>query len=796
MVRRPLLWMLASFILGSLLYQVPMMIGLLAGILGMVLLFLFLIRVSKNRHDIVLLCMPVFFFLGSFLMANQQQPGPMDSYLDGKESVSVSLAGTIHSIQSSANSYKILLEQVQYEETALHSTYVLIYTKEVSGLSIGNMVKVRGELSHFRSPSNQYQFDEASYYKIQNVDYRMYASEISRLKEKRNYLRDGLYRLRVRFLAVFTSIEDEAAGQSLCAMLLGEKALLEEETKELYQVGGIAHIISISGLHVALLGMAVFTLIQKLIGVKAGVVSSIFFIFCYGILTNFSVSSNRAVIMLMLLLAAKLVGKTYDLLSAVSLSALMILFREPMQVYQCGFLLSYGAILGIAVINPCLMAIVDEERLEHGSNWEEKRYSKREKQVRKKFLQLRYYLVKTVALQCAVFLATVPVLLWFYYKIATYAFFLNLLVLPLMAYVVAFGVVGAVAGSLSLAAGKLVLLPAIWIIRFYLMLCNIAKTLPFHYLVPGKPKVWMLAAYGALLLAGGILLYRKYRSGLLFLLFGLALFFLPGSQKDLLITSIDVGQGDCYIVQTPSNHVYMIDGGSTSEDKVGQYRILPYLQGSGITKMQYIFVSHADKDHISGIEELLEAVKKGEFSIGRLLLARTSFQDDNFDSLVAKAAECGVSVGYMECGGNVTDSELVFTCLHPTYDYMPSEANDYSLVLSLTYREFSMLFMGDLTSEAEGELFRNNELMQYDVLKVAHHGSKYSSSKELLEALSPKVALISCGAGNHYGHPHEELLDRLVEKSVRTFITKDSGMITVTTDGDQIVVNEFLAAAG
>ena len=780
MVRRPLLWFLGSFVLGSLLYQVPMVVFLLGGGILLLLISLFLIRQSKNRHDMVLLCMPIFFFLGNLLMQNGQLAGPMDSILIGEEPLVVTVTGQIRSIQSSKKSYKILLEQVQYEETEDTSACILIYTEEVSGLSIGNEIEATGELSRFPRATNAYQFDQAAYYKMQNIDYRLYASNIQKRGEKVSFFAEHLYRLRRRCLQVFDTIADEEVASSLSAMVLGEKSLLESDTKEIYQVGGIAHIISISGLHIALLGMSLFSLLQRSIGLKVAVVATILFVIAYGILTNFSVSTNRAVLMLVLLLVAKLVGRTYDLLSAVALSGLFILIREPMQVYQAGFLFSYGAVLGISVVYPCMMGVVDEEWLKNGRIWKEEQAGFIRGQLYKKVRHLRYRTVRTLLMQAAIFFTTLPAVAWFYYKTPLYSFFVNLLVLPFVSLIILFGLLGAMVGMISLPLGQLLLVPAILILQLDLKLCRFIGTLPAHYVVLGKPQMGTAVLYMVLLIVACVLMVRKYRSGMLCLAAAVCLLGMPRPRTGLTITSLDVGQGDCYLLQAPEG-TYLMDAGSTTEKEVGKYRILPYLYGSGITTIDLVFASHGDEDHVSGIYELLTAVSHKELRIGKLVLPDTRYQDASLQKLAKAGKEAGVEVVCMEQGWMVQDGELAITCLHPAREYVASDANGYSLVLSLRYGAFSMLFTGDLTSEAEKALLEEG-LSKHDVLKVAHHGSKYSSSKAFLERVAPSDALISSGRKNRYGHPHKEAVERLKEVGSRIWNTKEGGMLTIQVE--------------
>jgi competence protein ComEC len=234
--------------------------------------------------------------------------------------------------------------------------------------------------------------------------------------------------------------------------------------------------------------------------------------------------------------------------------------------------------------------------------------------------------------------------------------------------------------------------------------------------------------------------------------------------------------------------------------QVGKYRIVPFLKSKGVDRLDYVIITHLDQDHISGLVEIIE---EDLFLINCLVLPYLKEKEEKYLDLEEMAAAKNIRLQYITEGNSIHEGPLSINCLHPSIDFVGSTANSYSTVLSVNYGEFDMLLTGDLEDEGERLLIQGFKEGSYrrkwgispavdiEVLKVAHHGSKYSTSEELLELLKPEISLISCSRDNWYGHPHPELLDRLVEAGSTDLITYESGAITITTDGEKLEIEEY-----
>lgn len=251
----------------------------------------------------------------------------------------------------------------------------------------------------------------------------------------------------------------------------------------------------------------------------------------------------------------------------------------------------------------------------------------------------------------------------------------------------------------------------------------------------------------------------------------------------------------------------MIDGGSTDRKEVGKYSIIPYLKYEGIGSLDKVIITHEDEDHISGILEIMDDMEKGGIRIKQLILPEVAEESrgDNYHEIENRARSLGVPIAYINSGEKFNAGEVSFTCLNPEINMVADGANEYSTVLFMEYPfdnrkkelRFTALFTGDVEGAGQEYLksmIRNNpeKYANVSVLKVAHHGSKYTTDEEFLNLVNPKVALISCGIDNSYGHPHEELLKRLDSIDTKVYRTDQAGGIMVDIDKASLRVNEFL----
>ena len=386
-------------------------------------------------------------------------------------------------------------------------------TGEEASLKIGQQIILEGTFSHFATATNPGEFDVQRYYAAKGIGGRVRKSQILAVGETYSCLRELLYQWRLvlhdRLAEVFPAKE----ASVMQTLLLGEKEELDAEVKALYQKNGIAHILSISGLHITLLGMGVYRLLKRLgLPVRAAAVGGAMLLLMYGVMVGMSVSVSRAIGMYLLQMLGIFVGRTYDMLTGLGLMALLLVLQEPERLCDVSFLMSFGAVLGICILTPVLSGDgrerdADAELEVKGisawpvwlrtvadifgdSAYERNKYREGWRKVAYEGIQRIVSAVKGgFAASVGVILFTLPVQLWFFYEIPVYSVLLNLLVLPFMSVVVAGGILSLIPGLGLVGTVDCLIL---W---WYEWICGRFAQLPGAIWCVGRPEVWQIICY-------------------------------------------------------------------------------------------------------------------------------------------------------------------------------------------------------------------------------------------------------------------------------------------------------------
>lgn len=612
---------------------------------------------------------------------------------------------------------------------------------------LGAVIAVRGVAACFDVPRNHGEFDARLYYKTLGYDLALYSAEV--LAESGVYSRYGefLYGIKRRLEGALEMALDEEDAGIMKAILLGNKSGMAAEAKELYRRSGIYHIFAISGLHITIIGMSLYRFLRKArlpVGVAIGL--SVFVMFSYGRMTGMSASAVRAVIMFAVKLLAGFFHRSYDMLTALALAAVLILMEQPLYILHTGFLLSFSAIVGICFFS------------------------------------------NTV-------LVHLPIFLCVYYEFPIYSYLINLVIIPVMPVLMCSGIFCMFCAILPI--GRVGMLLAYFfggvchiILKAFELLSVFSLKLPFAQWVTGRPDGWRVVCYCAVLIFIATAGKRLVASVKAPLVIAAVVLLASNTAGALRISFLDVGQGDCIYIETSDRRHYLIDAGSSSENGIAQYTLEPFLKYEGVSSLDAVFVTHLDSDHTSGVIGLLE--ESGGIEIERLVIAGAAIRDEAYYELLELCRTEGVPLmaakaGDMYALGNETRLEV----LHPSADYETQSRNAYSLIMRLEYQDFSALFTGD--AEADGEQRAAEYLAQsgkgVDIYKVTHHGSRYSNTQALLEAASPKLSVISCAEDNSYGHPHAEVIEALNDIGSKILITKDTGEITVMVKDSKAAVS-------
>lgn len=683
---------------------------------------------------------------------------------------------------------------------------ILVYSKE--DLPVGSEIILEGKRLDINRRRNEGGFDEASYLRAKEIFLKLAEEEVLSVKQPVFSPGRVLYEAREAVGAFYEAHLPGEESDVLKAMALGDKAGMQAEVKDLFAAAGVAHLLAVSGLHISVIAMGLYKLCRKcsfsfllsfVISVPAAVL--------YAAFTGFSVSAVRALIMFTIYLFSQVLGKVYDMVTSATVAAILIFSFRPFAIFDSGAIFSFGAVLAVALAaGPLKTAYDDLVRARH-------------REIRGFEASLPEKLLSSLISSAAVVFGTLPLAASMSYTVPTWQIFLNVLLIPLMSILLPFALAAG-----ALRAPFFLLVPHV-IIYFYEWAADASLKLPFSTITTGEPGPVRIVLYLSIY-AFSVHLFKKFLLKMkdlqdlahprpvekrlrrrtlpalfaLCLLSGLVLKRLPPKEAEFVM--LDVGQGDGLYVGTNAGTRIMIDGGSSDENNVGTYTLLPFLRSRGISSVDYWFISHTDNDHLSGC---LEALEKG-YPVKRLLFAKYVVQNDNFSALTRAAKENGTEVVYMDRRDRLNMGSERITCL---YAGLPAnlegtDPDPNKNCMALLYEAaptgkgeaFSVLLTGDISADEEeiilndpwamGLLSRNN--ITSFCLKAAHHGSNGSNCEDFLQTLSPDLSLCSAGEGNRYGHPGKETVFRMKEASIPFYCTIETGEMRLRRGKDGKVV--------
>lgn len=680
-----------------------------------------------------------------------------------------------------------------------------------SALCTGNQLTVQGRLSRIEGATNPGEFDFAAYYRAKGITHRFRAKRVIVTDDKADWLRTPLFRLRGAGIQLCSALCEEADAGFLRAVLFGDRSGLQEDFYDLYRRNGIAHLLAISGLHTALIGLGLYRLLRKA-GAGygcSGVIAGCFLV-GYCVLTGAGTGVSRAVLMLLLAFLASALGRSYDLRSAACIAAIAVLLAAPLELFQCGFQLSFAAVLSIG--GPGAEIWKGFQRRSARSNEQKARTT-----GWKLLERASDAVLQSLFMSVAVTLGTLPVIAYWFFAVPTYSALLNLLVIPLMGYLLGAGIAALSCAALACAplcgggmAGfrgllHFLALTAAGIVhrllQLYSLLCAAAERLPLHRVLIGRPELWQIFLYYIILFFCYLTFKTEERRVLpkyvlpkrvlpLFLLLAAAAALQPIRSRAPIVWILNIGQGDSIVIEQ-GNSCVLIDGGSTSRPGNGKEILRPFLESRALGHVEAAFITHSDIDHTNGVEYLLNEVP--DIRIDRVILnAAAEWDDAHYGKLKQEvrgreqrfAGEKNVhrtQLLYMGAG----DCIGRFRCLWPLKGEVNENVNEQSLILLLSWGESRCLFTGDAGQESEERLLEMLEavpewksaLSGIYLLKAGHHGAKGASGAEFLKLLQPELAVLSYGKHNRYGHPHADTVRRLREAGAELRATAEEGAV-------------------
>jgi competence protein ComEC len=753
--------------------------------------------------------------------------------------------------------YEIEIAGVEFEESLhpVRGGLRLSFTAHAEGerppeLHAGDEVAILTEAKQPQVFRDEGAFDRRAYLAQQNIDLvaTLRAPQlIQRLSSPKPTLGIDIARVRRRLREEIDDLfvgSPPAAGV-LRAMLLGDRSFVDREEAADFQKTGVFHVLVVAGLHVGALAFALYWVGRKLRLSRVWTM-----VFTLTMLSAYvAVVEQRAPVLRSGMMAAIVVlggffFRRLELLNSAALAALILLVAKPLALRDSSFQLTFlalGCIAGLAL--PCLEKTVQPYvRALH--SWRDVTGDGAHEPLVAQFrIDLRFLaawicvripqrlgkpmgntlvgglsvtlrvwelLVLTVALQVGM----LPLMARDFHRITLSAPFVNLAAVPLTGVIVPLGFLTLATGLIVPTLGKLLAAPLAWLAAVLLHIVQWFAHFPrWSYRIPGPPT-WLIALFfvTALLLTLEMRLnhaFRKISLGALSLVFaGCALtmaiypFGARWTKGKLELTVLDVGQGDSLLVVTPGGKILVIDGGGAFGGfpgreagqgiDPGEEAVSPYIWSRGFQRLDVVALTHAHQDHLGGLTAILD-----NFHVARLWIGR-EVSSPSLAKLEELAHERKIPIEHEVRGKSFSWDGATGDFLWPgtpPEDVAPSAKNDDSLVLRLHYGRQTFLLPGDAEKQAEREILTENraDSLHSGVLKIGHHGSKNSTTTEFLAAVRPSVGIISAGEDNPYGHPSQELVQRLENAGVRILRTDRDGAVHVLTDGVSVEISCFVA---
>lgn len=582
----------------------------------------------------------------------------------------------------------------------------------------------------------------------------------------------------------------------MLGILVGYKDEIPKEVQENFKESNISHILAVSGLHVSYIIIAISKSLEKIQGKRKSKITTIFIIILYMFITNFSPSVVRAGLMGIISIVAKLTYNKNDIWTSIAISMLCILVYNPYLILSTGVLLSYGGTIGIIVFQKSISSILEKIK-----------FKSQIYKYNAKISRIVDYIQDTLVVSFSAQIVIAPIIAKMFNTVSFSFFITNFLVSPIIGPIIILGFLFIISNYLfPIFITGIIKFIIENLLKILITISNLGKYLPLNKIYLPTPEIWKILIYYIFIYTVNILykistrrkvtvfqkrlinwknlikhLLRKNSQKVVTIIICLVLTLtiikiIPNNFK---LYFIDVGQGDSTLIVTPQGKNILIDGGGSESYDVGKNILLPYLLDRKVTKLDYVIISHFDTDHVGGILTVLE-----ELEVKKVIIGKQYENSENYEKFLETVKNKKILVRQVQKGDKINiEKDVQIKVLFPEEKMIEENSiNNNSLVFKLIYKDISILFTGDIEKIAEEQivnLYSRNNILKSTILKVSHHGSKTSSTQEFLELVHPKIALIGVGENNLYGHPNDDVIERLKNINAKIYRTDNDGEIII-----------------
>lgn len=633
-----------------------------------------------------------------------------------------------------------------YQAEIDNKKFILYIPKDVEKLEYGSIIKINAQYTEATRDRNYGGFNYKTYLRTKKIYGIFNVEDVEIVKNGSDNI---IIKLRKYIKSKLREKLKKENSELAISLIVGDRSHISSEVEDNFKKANLMHMLAISGAHFSYVILIATFISNRLQHKRLGQLIQIIAIIFFMNLTGNTASVVRAGIMSILLIGSSICKRQNDSLNNIVISAIIQIINNPYIIFDSGFMLSYSGVLGIILF-----------------------YKKISEHIH----------FKSIALTISANIFIIPIMIYNFHTISGSFIISNICASWLLGIIIILEFI-----SLCIPI-KLLYMILDLLIMMLRKIAEICANIPFAQMyVPRYAIFFVIVIY--ILIFCRKLKCRKYVYS--FLTIGASILlivnFTDVYQDRMRINFIDVGQGDSCLIRYKGTNIMIDSGGSLSKNKdgksydIGENVLNNYLLNRGITRLDYIMASHFDEDHSQGFVFLLKNMKVKNVIISEQY--KTTSIYEQFKQICKKQ---NIQIIYVRSGDEIRIKDLAFKILHPkSKENQISEnpLNNNAIVCMVKYKNRRILFTGDIEKVAENEMVKEyTNGLKADILKVGHHGSKTSTTKEFLDLINPSVALIGVGQNNKFGHPNEDVIKRLEEKNIQIYRTDEMGEISVIID--------------
>ena len=635
---------------------------------------------------------------------------------------------------------------------------VYINKKNKKLLEYGDLVEIKGEYSAPEVARNYKGFDYSQYLKTLNIYGTIKVEEAKIInKNQLSPILISINNIKEKMIDNANRNMPKRTANLLLGILIGERDNIQEDIIESFRTANLSHILAVSGAHTSYIILGITYLISKSKTPKRiGYIITIIILLIFIIITGASYSVVRACIMAIVVIGAKICYRKENFFTSICISLIIILIQNPFAINDIGLKLSFMGTAGIVIFNKSITNFFIK-------------------------LKIKQKIAEALSVTFSAQLMIMPITILNFNTISLTFFISNILASPLLGIIIIFGFISIFISSILNPISKILFLILHIFLELLILVSKVTEKIPGSSILVKTPNILFAIVYYILILFFNYFFVIKQNPtrrfhkkiikiitiknikntvkaiAVVFLIMLLLTRIVRIINPTLKIYFIDVGQGDSTLIVTPKNKKILIDGGEGKTNVLFQY-----LLDRRINKIDYIIISHFDSDHCNGLIEIIEKMR-----VENIVMSKQSKESEEYKKILEIIKQKNIKVSSVKAEDKIIiEKNLYIKILNPAEKFEFQDLNNNAIVAKLVYKNFSMLFTGDIEKAEESLAKKYKNELKSTILKVAHHGSKTSTSEEFLKYVEPQIALIGVGENNKFGHPNQITIERL--KSIRS----------------------------